>query len=235
MPPDAPTPPKKTACREDLIARILRLDLAPGAEMDETRLAADYGLSRTPLREVFQVLAGQGYLTLQSNRGARVATLDTEVLRGLVQAAPLILAGTARLAAQYRTNGQIAALKAAHQGLIEAVATEDAPRAALEDHRFHGLIGAMAGNAYLSQALNRLLIDITRLGQGLYRPEAKKARKLLKKAMQQHESLVDAIAAQDADTAVTLALSHWALTQEDITRGLTPDPLPHDVAPLPQV
>ncbi|SMX33243.1 GntR family transcriptional regulator [Maliponia aquimaris] len=235
MPNDTAAPPKKTLCREDLRARILRGDLAPGAELDETRLAGDYGLSRTPLREVFRALAGQGYLSLQSNRGTRVAALDTEVLRGLFQAAPLILAGTARLAAQNRTAGQIAALKSVQRALAQAIAAEDAPRAALEDHGFHTLVGEMAGNAYLAQALDRMLVDLTRLGQGLYRPETKKARKLLKKALQQHEALIVAIESQDPEEAVAVALAHWSLSQDEITRALTPDPVPHDIAPVPQV
>lgn len=234
MPDDTAVPPKKTLCREDLRARILRGDLAPGTELDETRLAADYGLSRTPLREVFQTLAGQGYLSLQSNRGARVAPLDADVLRGLSQAAPLILSGTARLAAQNRTAGQIVALKAAQQALTQAVTAEDAPRAALEDHRFHAVIGEMAGNAYLVQALDRMLVDLARLGQGLYRPDAKKARKLLKKALNQHEALIAAIEAQDAEEAVSQALAHWSLSQEEVMRALIPDPVPHDIAPVPQ-
>ena len=49
------------------------MELAPGAELDETQVATAYGLSRTPLREVFQVLGGEGYLRLEHNRGARVA------------------------------------------------------------------------------------------------------------------------------------------------------------------
>lgn len=226
--------PPKTRCREDLKSRILRCDLAPGAELDETRLAAEYGLSRTPLREVFQVLAGQGYLSLQSNRGARVAPLEVETLRALSQAAPLLSAATARLAAQNRTEAQLAALREAQDALSAALDQGDPARAALCDHRFHGQIAEMAGNAYLAEALNRMLVDLVRLGQGLYRPTAKKERKLLRKALQQHEDLVAAIAAQDAGEAVAAALAHWEITHEEITRAMAPAPVPHDIAAQPE-
>ena len=64
---------KKTACYEDLKQRILALDIAPGAALDEIQLCDAYGLSRTPLREVFRRLAGEGYVTLEANRGASTA------------------------------------------------------------------------------------------------------------------------------------------------------------------
>ena len=87
---------RKTACLEDFRMRILKLELAPGAELDETQVATAYGLSRTPLREVFQVLGGEGYLRLEHNRGARVAAMDLAALRCLLQTGPLLLATMAR-------------------------------------------------------------------------------------------------------------------------------------------
>ena len=48
----------KEICYEDLKLRILRMDLEPGVVLEEASLAARYALSRTPLREVLQRLAG---------------------------------------------------------------------------------------------------------------------------------------------------------------------------------
>jgi len=62
---------KKQACQEALIHRILTLDIQPGSTLDETLLSEEYGLSRTPLREVFQKLAGDGYLAQNENRGTK--------------------------------------------------------------------------------------------------------------------------------------------------------------------
>ena len=49
---------------------ILTLELGPGLALDEARLSEEFGLSRTPLREVFRRLAGEGYVELHENRGA---------------------------------------------------------------------------------------------------------------------------------------------------------------------
>ena len=90
-------PPNKKLTRlADLQQRILTLDIDPGADLDEARLCARYGISRTPLREVLQRLAGAGFLTLQENRGAKVASMDLATLRTFFQTAPLIYANTAR-------------------------------------------------------------------------------------------------------------------------------------------
>ena len=66
----------KEALYQDLKREILTLRLAPGSDLDEARLAERYGLSRTPLREVLRSMAGEGYLELRENRGARVSAMS---------------------------------------------------------------------------------------------------------------------------------------------------------------
>ncbi len=100
-----PTP--KDNCLSDLRRRILLTDLVPGAELEETSLAAEYGLSRTPLREVLQRLAGEGYVHLADHRGARVVSMDVGTMRTFFQTAPMIYANVGRLAAHHRTDVQL--------------------------------------------------------------------------------------------------------------------------------
>ncbi|WP_417207857.1 GntR family transcriptional regulator [Antarctobacter sp.] len=219
----------KTACRDALKARILSLDLAPGAELDETQIAGEYGLSRTPLREIFQVLAGEGYLRLETNRGARVTSMDLAVLRMFFQTAPLVYATTARLAAENRRSDQIAGLKETQARFLAATEGADSAAAALENHAFHRQIGEMAANPYMMPALSRMLIDHTRLSQTFYRPATKKEKKLVKKAAQQHDAMIAAIERQAPDVAVDLTLQHWDLSRDQLERFVRPDPLPLDV------
>ncbi|MFK7752988.1 MAG: GntR family transcriptional regulator [Sedimentitalea sp.] len=55
---------KQAHCAADLRARILTQDLPPGSDLDEASLAEEYGISRTPLREVLHRLAGGGFVRL---------------------------------------------------------------------------------------------------------------------------------------------------------------------------
>ena len=80
----------KDDCFADLKQRILSTDLEPGADLDEVNLSERYGISRTPLREVLQRLAGEGFVRLQANRGAKVASMDVAIMRVFFQTAPMI-------------------------------------------------------------------------------------------------------------------------------------------------
>ncbi|EBA08410.1 GntR family transcriptional regulator [Sagittula stellata] len=220
---------KKTACLDDLRMRILKLDLPPGAELDETQVAAGYGLSRTPLREVFQVLAGEGYLRLEHNRGARVAAMDLAALRCLLQTGPLLLATMARQAAENREDAALPALRDAQAAFAAATDEGDAAAAALSNHSFHTQIACMAANPYLMPALRRLLIDHTRLTQGFFQPVKKKEKKQVRKVSQYHAALTAAIEAQDPEAAVSNMLQNWDLFRERIGKLMTPEALPISV------
>lgn len=218
----------KDSAFEDLKRRILATELEPGAELDETSVSERYGISRTPLREVFQRLSGEGYVRLEANRGAKVASMDLATMRTFFQTAPMVYANISRLAAQNRATAQIDALRTA-QAAFRAAGAADA--LALANHRFHRIIGEMAANPYLMACLDRLLIDHTRLSQTFYRPASEAERTLIARAAEQHDGLIDAIDARDAERAVALTLEHWDLSRDRLERFVRPDPLPVDLAP----
>ena len=217
----------KDACYADLERRILATDLAPGEDLDEAGLCEAYGISRTPLREVLQRLAGAGYVTLAPNRGAKVASMDLATMRTFFQTAPLVYSSIARLAATHRTDAQVDALRAVQ---AEFAAADTPTDAAFANHRFHAQIGEMAANPYLAAALGRLLIDHTRLGLTFYGPSSEAERNLVTRARAQHEEMVEAIAARDAERVVAVTLDHWDLSRDRIERFVQPDPLPLEVA-----
>ena len=84
----------------DLRRRILSTELKPGHDLDEAGLSGYYNMSRTPLREVLQRLQGEGYVVMSENRGAKVASMDIDVLRTFFQTAPMVYANIARLACE---------------------------------------------------------------------------------------------------------------------------------------
>ena len=224
--------PSKDACFEDLKARILSTDLAPGLVLDEVSLTQRYGISRTPLREVLQRLAGEGYIRLEANRSATVASMDITTMRTFFQTAPMIYANISRLAAENRSTRQIDELKAAQSAFAKATAEGDASLAALTNHRFHAIIGGMACNPYLTACLDRLLIDHTRLSQTFYRPASPDEKLRILKAVDQHDAMIAAIEAGDGEAAVDLTLEHWDLSRDRMERFVRPDPLPVDVISL---
>lgn len=216
----------KDQCFVDLAQRILAMELAPGTALDEAPLAAAYGISRTPLREVLQRLAGEGYVELTGNRGAQVAAMDVARLRVFFQTAPMVYANVGRLAAENRTDAQVSSLRDAQAEFLAATADGSAHDAALANHRFHAITVDMAANPYLAAAMGRLLIDHTRLGHLFYRPSTAEDHALIETAGAQHDSLIDAIARRDGARAADLSLLHWDLSRVRLERFVFPAPLP---------
>ena len=217
---------RKSEALEALKMRILTLDVAPGSDLDEAALSETYGISRTPLREVLQRLAGDGFVVQSPNRGAKVASMDFTQMRTFFQTAPLIYATVARLAAENGTTGQRHSLQNVQMRFAKAIADGDASEAALANHAFHWTIGEMAANPYLLPSLARMLIDHTRLSQTFYRPATSRDADRVNKASRQHDAMIAAFEARDPETAVDLTLQHWDLSRDRMEDFVRPDPLP---------
>ena len=222
----------KTHALEDLTLRILATELEPGAALDESGLAKHYALSRTPMREVLQRLAGQGYVTLERNRGAKVAPMNLATLRVFFQTAPMIYSAIGQLAAEMRSPAQLNALKSAQSRFSKAIASNDTSEAVMANHEVHSVMGAMAHNPYLSAALDRLLIDHTRLSQTFYRPRSADDRTRILRASDQHDAMIAAIEACDPQAMAELTLHHWDLSRDRMEDFVRPDPLPTSVISL---
>jgi len=204
---------------------VLTMRLKPGEALDETSLAERFGLSRTPLREVFRLLAGEGYLTLEDNRGARAAEMTHKNLRDFFLAAPMVYAAILRLAAENAEGAQIEALKSAQVEFRAALRQGAAAERALANTRFHDITGEMADNVYLAPSLRRLLIDHARIGMTFYRPRDPQMVENLSRASEQHDAMIGAIEAGDADAAGALAIDHWNLSRNRIEMFVTPQSL----------
>ena len=182
----------KKTCVDAIKRRVLSMELLPGQLLDETALSNEFGISRTPLREIIQRLCGEGYLSLQTNRGAKVASMDLSTMRHFFQSAPMIYASVSRLAAEQAQPGQIAELQAIQCDYRKAIKSGHARDTAMHNHRFHQAIGQMAGSPYLKPSLGRLLIDHTRIGQVFYQSKSMTDDVRIETAASQHEKLIEA-------------------------------------------
>lgn len=213
---------KKAQCLNDLRRKILTQELEPGFALDEMEISEAYGISRPPLREVLRQLAGEGYVQLVENRGAQVAPMSHKTLRNFFVAAPMIYAATTRLAAENATPQQITRLKDCQQAFRQAIASGDAAERALNNERFHSIIGEMADNEFLMPSLRRLLIDHTRIGMTFYNPRKADLAPQRDLAADQHDQFIALIEAGDADGAADLAVAHWELSRAWIESFVTP-------------
>ncbi|MCY4335328.1 MAG: GntR family transcriptional regulator, partial [Litoreibacter sp.] len=184
---------RKTKLYEQLKRDILSLQLPPGHDLDEASLSEQFGLSRTPLREVLLQLVGEGYAEQHKNRGCRVAEMSHTSLRNFFLAAPMVYGAVLQLAAQNATSLQIARLKEAQMQFRAALKSGSAAERSLANNAFHMVTGEMADNAYLQPSFQRLLIDHARIGVTFYRPQSAEMTENLSKASAQHDAIIESI------------------------------------------
>ena len=225
---------RKSDLYEHLKTSILTFRVLPGENLDEARLSKRFGLSRTPLREVFRQLAGDGYVDIRANRGAQASEMSYTTLRDFFLAAPMIYGAILRLAATNASETQIEALKSAQTAFKNSLHTGSSADRALANNRFHEITGAMAGNVYLLPSFNRLLIDHARISMTFYRPQNARMSENVSLASDQHDQIIAAIEARDEISAAQLADEHWKLSRDQIELFVMPDALDAPLGALPQ-
>ena len=218
----------KNSLYDDLKRQILTVELEPDEDLDEVILSERYGLSRTPVREIFRRLAGEGYVDIRENRGTRVVPMNHSTLRDFFLVAPMIYAAIGRLAVQNFKPRQLSELKDTQERFRAASKTEDALSMVLENNRFHEIMGEMSGNVYLQPSLNRLLIDHARIGHTFFRPRTDDMKKRLKLAVKHHDGFITSIAARNEDAVVDLVFQHWELSRENIEMFIAPEGMKPD-------
>lgn len=187
---------------ERILTAILEHRLPPGTQLVEHRLAELFDVSRTKIREAIGRLVHDRIATNFPNRGAFITSPTPDEVREVFATRRLIEPELVRLAAQKATARQLASLRA--HVAREAKARAGSNRYALMPltGEFHLLIAEIAGNGFLLRTL-RELESLTCLGIILFDAPGSDSC-----PQDEHERLLEAIEARDADAAAELMLHH---------------------------
>jgi DNA-binding GntR family transcriptional regulator len=215
----------KTTLYETLKRQILTLELPPDHDLDEVRLSEEYGISRTPVRDVLRQLAGEGYIDIRENRGARVIPMNHATLRDFFLVAPMIYEAVGRLAVQNFKPAQMEQLKECQERFRAAISRRDPDAMVVENTRFHAIIGEMANSAFLKPSLSKLLIDHARIGYTFFRPTDDDMEASLAKSCEHHDRFIQAIAERDEAAVVRLVFEHWELSRRNMEMFIAPNGL----------
>ena len=134
---------------ELLRQRIFQRELEPGSWIDELKLAEEYGISRTPLREALKVLAAEGLVTMKVRRGAYVTEVSEKDLADVYHLLSLLESDAAGVVAERATDAQRAELQALHTELEAALPDRD--RFFAVNEQFHMRLLDMADNRWRQQ------------------------------------------------------------------------------------
>ena len=192
---------------ERLRERIVAHTLAPGSWIDEQALTAEWGISRTPLREALKVLAGEGLVTMKLRRGAYVTEVSARDLAEVYHLLALLESDAAMVVAQTATTAQIAELLALHQQLEDEIGDRDRFFAANE--RFHMKLLEVADNRWR----NQLVADLRKVMK-LNRHHSLFKQGRLEASLKEHRQIMAALKAHNGVRAQQLMQQHFANGKE---------------------
>jgi DNA-binding GntR family transcriptional regulator len=187
---------------EQLRQRIFARQLEPGAWIDELKIAAELGISRTPLREALKVLAVEGLVTMKPRRGAYVAETSRDDVAQVYHLLALLESDAAAEVARKASDAQLTELKTLHDRLERKLKQRDAFFATNE--AFHLKLLEIAGNRWRQQIVGdlRKIMKINR-----HHSLFKQGR--LEDSLAEHRALMAALAARDARQVARLMKSHF--------------------------
>src|SRR4051812_50208317 len=110
---------------ELLRQRIFGRELAPGSWIDEVKIAQEFGISRTPLREALKVLATEGLVTMKVRRGAYVTEVSERDLADVYHLLALLESDAAGVVAAQATVSQLKELQGLHEELEKAAGNRE--------------------------------------------------------------------------------------------------------------
>ena len=134
---------------ELLRERIFRQELKPGSWIDELKLAEEYGISRTPLREALKVLATEGLVTMKLRRGAYVTEVSERDLAEVYHLLSVLESDAAAVAAERASAQQMRELQDLHHRL--AAASGEREEFFRINEAFHRKLLAVADNRWREQ------------------------------------------------------------------------------------
>ena len=188
--------------RDQIRERIINLDLPPGSVINESRLMAELGLGRTPIREALKLLEAENLVVIVPRRGIFVSGIGLNHLHQIYEVRVALEPMAARLAAIRITPSRLSQLQlcAPDMGQVDEL---DIPTVYRLDSAFHRVLARATGNDLLVHSITQhynLALRLWNLVQDRLAPADL--------ALDTHVPLIDAIARHDPDRAEEVMVEH---------------------------
>jgi len=197
----------RAALHEQVAQRLRQMlvegRIAPGAKLNERELSEVLHVSRTPLREAIKRLAAEGLVELLPNRGAVSVTLSEADVLNTFEVMAGLEAMSGELAAQRITDEELAEIKALHFEMLAAYTRADLSAYYGLNAQIHRAINAAAKNPVLTATYNQVNARLQALRFRSNQDGAK-----WKRAVKEHEKMIEALSAHDADALRAVMLTH---------------------------
>ena len=178
---------------------ILARDLKEGETLTLESTAEQLGVSVTPVREAFQILARDGFIALRPNKGAVVLGAQENLIRDHYELRAILESAACRLICE--RGADITGVIDAHESSLESVQEQDAREYGSYNQSFHFEIWTACGN-------ERLRSTLADLWNGLSVGIDTNAIEYAQISFQEHGQILEALKARDAQTAQQAMYQH---------------------------
>ncbi len=191
---------------------IIHLHRRPGEPISEKDMAANFGISRTPIREALLRLAEEGLVDIVPKSGTSVARIPVGLLPEALVARAALEDVTVRAAAERARGSDIASLRAVLELQREHESSGDEDQFYAADDAMHQLIARAADYPGLWAIIVHVKVQVDR-----YRRLTMAQPERMVRVLQEHTVIVDAIADHDPAAAAAAMRHHLdGLSAEDV-------------------
>ena len=197
----------RVALHDQVVARLRTMlvegRIPPGAKLNERTLCEQLRISRTPLREAIKLLAAEGLVDLLPNRGAVAVKLTEADVLNTFEVLATLEGMSGELAAQRIGDEQLSELRALHYEMMACFARHDLSGYYRLNAQIHTGINEAANNPVLTSTYRSINARVQSLRFRTNQNEAK-----WKRAIKEHEVMLEALTAHDAPALRTVLIQH---------------------------
>jgi DNA-binding GntR family transcriptional regulator len=197
--------------RQQLEGAIAGGHLEPGSRLDEQEIAQRFGVSRTPVREAFRLMAANNLVELRGRQGATVRAIKAEALIEMFQVMAELEGLCARLAARRVSQAWGNEISTIHQRLVATGETGDIDVFYDVNQEFHEAIYEASRNAFLADQTRKLRNQVA-----AYRRRVTRMPNRIADTVREHEAIMQAILARDPERAHSTMRDHVNLLGDNL-------------------
>lgn len=209
----------RRSLHDELLDRLRRMivdgDLTPGEKVPEKALCARFDVSRTPLREALKVLASEGLVALEPNRGATVTRLTEADLEETFPIMGALEAVSGELACAHITDEEIAEIRALHEAMVDHYRRGEMKPYFRLNQEIHERILDAARNQTLATIYRGLAGRVRRA-----RYLANMSRERWARAVAEHDEILSALEARDGQRLARILKLHLSGKLQTIKESL---------------
>lgn len=204
--------PYKVKVYEEIKHAILCGNYVPGDVLNERELSEKFGISRTPIREAIQLLARDGWVQVETYKGAVVRTFNRKHMLDLSRIRTALEVCAVEEATGNVTDASIAELEAIQAEQWATTQQFDVQKYIHCDRKFHDVIYGLSQN----QELIRLLSNYYDIFQLMGVRAAISSQGRPEGALQEHQAVLDALKKRDVSAAANAMRIHMRETEQNM-------------------